>query len=66
MDELRRDLPKAGLTKQISELSPKGYRLLWGKKREMHSTETMKIFNGIVAALLLAVGALIWNAERTG
>jgi hypothetical protein len=64
--ELRTTLPKAGLTHQISESSPKEYRILWGKKREMHSPDKMKVFYGIVAALMLVGGALIWIAETTG
>lgn len=51
----------AGLTKQISQSTPKEYHILWGRKREMHSTEKMKIFYGIVASLLLAT---ISSSER--
>lgn len=65
-EELRQALPKAGLTRQISESSPKEYRILWGKKRKMHSTHKMKVFYGIVASLMLVGGALIWIAQATG
>lgn len=64
-EELRQALPKAGLTRQISESSPKEYRILWGKKRKMHSTHKMKVFYGIVASLMLVGGALIWIAQAT-
>lgn len=63
--ELRNTLPKAGLTKQISESSPKEYRILWGRKREMHSPDKMKVFYGIVAFLMIGGGALIWIADTT-
>lgn len=65
-EELQLSLPMAGLTKQISESSPKEYRILWGKKREMHSPTKMKVFYGIVAVLMLAGGALIWIAASAG
>lgn len=64
-DELRKVLPMAGLTKQISESSPKEYRILWGRQRKMHSTHKMKVFYGLVAALMLAGAVLIWIAEAT-
>lgn len=65
-EELRHLLPRAGLTKQISESSPKEYRIFWGKKRAMHSPDKMKVFYGIVATLMLLGAVLIWIAEKIG
>jgi hypothetical protein len=60
---LRDWLPEAGLTKQIGESSPKEYRILWGKKRKLHSTGKMKVFYGIILGLLGVGAVVVWNAR---
>lgn len=65
LDREHRELGESGeLYGSVS--SPKEHRILWGRKRQMHSTHKMKVFYGIVASLMLDGGAPIWIAETTG
>ncbi len=68
--QIRKTLPEAGLTKQISASSPylfkvplPGHRILW--QHEIHSPEKLRFFYFVVTAILVVSGIVIQLGLQT-
>jgi hypothetical protein len=60
--ELRKDLPKAGLTKSITASSPYEIRIGWGARglrRELHSKGKIRIFYYSILGVMVALGLML-------
>jgi hypothetical protein len=65
--ELRKQLPAAGLTIRISEMSAKELRPLVsiGPTWTLHSRHKMGVFYGVIFALMAGAAAVLWLASAS-